>query len=282
VIVFAALVLAQIAAPYPPTGKLVDAGGYRVHLNCTGEGNPTVIVTGAGFSFDWILVQPEVAKFTRVCTYDPAGTAWSDPGPGPDCADRVAEIHKVLDNAGFRGPYVLVGLSIGALVARLYAAEYPQDVAGVVIVDHAFLNPVDPSPPIAISAPGLDSPPILIHQEPIVLTTEDISLFNHLPARDRELHWWAESLHPVHPTVETAEACTTEVEKLPNPLTNLPLIVVSTGNDSHNYLALQAKLLALSHNSRQLIAEKSFHAVEIDQPEVVVTAIRQVVETVRK
>jgi len=280
-VAFLLFMLAQIAAP-PPTGKLVDAGGYRVHLNCTGERNPTVIVTGGGFSFDWSLVQPEVAKFARICTYDPAGTAWSDPGPGPDCKDRVAEIHKVLASAGEKGPYVLVGLSVGALVARLDAAEYPREVAGMVIIDHAFLNPVDPTPPKAISAPGLDSPPVLIHQEPIVLTTEDTSFFNHLPARDRELHRWAESLHPVRPTLETAEACSAAVERLSNALTNLPLIVVSTGNDSPNYLSLQRKLLALSRHSRQLIAEKSFHSVQIDQPEVVIRAIREVVEAARK
>ncbi len=68
------------SAPYPPPGKLIDVGGHRVHLYCIGDGSPTVMIVGAGFSFDWGLVQPEAAKFTRVCTYDPSGWAWSEAG----------------------------------------------------------------------------------------------------------------------------------------------------------------------------------------------------------
>ena len=273
---------AAAAQTPPPLGQLVDVGGYRVHLYCTGEGSPTVIITGAGFSFDWALVQPEVAKFTRVCTYDPSGTAWSDPGPGATCPQRVAELHQLLKNANVDGPYVLTGLSIGALIARFYSHRFPHDVAGMVIVDHAFLHPVDEAAKHStISAPGVDTPPVLIHQEPIVFSVEEVSNFNNLPARSRQLHRWAMSLHPALPSYELAEQCSTEVdaaEKRPDPLGNLPLVVVSTANDSPNYPKLQAKLLRLSHNSKQLIAEHSFHAVEIDQPDVVVTAIRQVVD----
>src|SRR5579871_670286 len=86
----------QAPAPFPPLGRLIDLGGDRVHLFCSGQGTPAVLIVGAGFSFDWDLVQSQVAKFTRVCTYDPSGTAWSDPGPGPDCSDRVSEIHRLL------------------------------------------------------------------------------------------------------------------------------------------------------------------------------------------
>ena len=270
-----------------PLGKLVDAGGYRVHLYCTGAGSPTVMIVGAGFSFDWGLVQPEIAKFTRVCTYDPAGTAWSDPGPELTCLNRVSEIHSLLKNAGNEGPYVLVGLSIGGLVARLYASQHRNEVAGMVIVDHAFLNPVDDSPPRVSqpSNPGF-TPPVLLSKTPIDATVEDISNFNNLPERYRELHRWAAALNPAMPTAGTAEKCIAQVEAATqgraDALGNLPLIVVSTANDSPNYAKLQARLLALSHNSKQLIAEKSFHSVEIDQPEVVISAIRQVIEARRK
>jgi pimeloyl-ACP methyl ester carboxylesterase len=280
--------LAAVAQKSPaPPGVLVDVGGYRVHLYCTGEAAPTVMIAGAGFSFDWALVQPEVAKFSRVCTYDPAGFAWSDAGPGPGCAGRVDEIHKLLQHAGVNGPYVLTGLSIGGLVARLYAARYPGDVAGMVIVDHAFLNlggetPVNTS----TSRPGLDSPPVLISQTPIVLSVEDISHFENLPARTRDLHRWAMSLHPGLPTVETAEGCMADVDAatrdLAQPLGDMPLAVVSTANASPNYPKLQAMLLGLSRNSKQFLAEKSLHAVEIDQPDVVIRAIREVVDAVRK
>src|SRR5258708_11038720 len=103
---FQIVTLAQTAstpknAPLP-LGKLVDVGGYRVHLYCAGTGSPTVMIVGAGFSFDWALVQPEVAKFTRVCTYDVSGTAWSDAGPALTCAERIYEVHKVLGKTGER------------------------------------------------------------------------------------------------------------------------------------------------------------------------------------
>jgi pimeloyl-ACP methyl ester carboxylesterase len=274
------LLAALFFLPLAP-GKLIDAGGYRVHLYCTGEGNPTVMIVGAGFSTDWGLVQPEIAKFTRVCTYDPRGMAWSDPAPAAEtgCSGRVAEIHAVLKNAGISGPRVLVGLSVGALVARLYAQRYPEEVTGMVIVDHAFLDPVD-QPSHIQSTPGLDSPPVLISQTPIEYTMEEISDFNHLPLRNRLLHRWAMSLHPNMPSVEMARACVEEIAG--KTLGDLPLTVVSTGNTSPNYAKLQSQLMSLSRNSKQLMAEKSFHAVQIDQPEIVVEAIRQMVEAVRK
>jgi pimeloyl-ACP methyl ester carboxylesterase len=245
------------------------------------------VIVGAGFSFDWGLVQPEVAKFARVCTYDVSGTAWSDPGPPLTCSARVNEVHTLLQQAGIEGPYVLVGLSVGALVARLYASLYPGEVAGVVMVDHAFIDAGGDAPSGNSSAPsgaGLDSLPVLIHRTPIVLTVEDTSNFSRLPERIQKLHRWAESLKPVRPTVETAEDCLSQLEsgdrKL-RPLGNLPLVVVSTGNQHPNYKKLQTGPLSLSSRSEQLIAARSFHSVEIDQPEVVVDAIGLVVQGVR-
>ena len=263
----------------PPLGELIDVGGYRVHLYCTGTGSPTVMIVGAGFSFDWGLVQPEVARFTRVCTFDPSGTAWSDPGPELTCPNRVSEIHQLLKNARIEGPYVLVGLSIGAVVARLYASQFPTEVAGMVVVDHAFLNPVDDSAPRArpTPQPGF-TPPVLLSRTPIEATVEDISNFSNLPERNRELHRWAAALNPVLPTAQTAEKCIAQVEAAVA-LGNLPLVVVSTANNSPNYAKLQAKLLALSRNSKQLIAAKSLHAVEIDQPEVIVAAIQLLIDS---
>jgi len=79
-----------------PTGRLVDVGGYRLHLNCTGTGNPTVMIVCAAFSFDRALVQEDVAKFATVCTYDVSGTAWSDPGPKLDCRERVYQVHELM------------------------------------------------------------------------------------------------------------------------------------------------------------------------------------------
>jgi pimeloyl-ACP methyl ester carboxylesterase len=275
----------QTAFPYVPPGKLIDLGGYRVHLHCTGAEQPTVMIVGAGFSFDWELVQTKVEKFARVCTYDPAGTVWSDPGSGTGCRERVDQIDSLLRAAGVKGPYIAVGLSIGALVARLYAAEHRDDVAGMVIIDHAFL-PDDP-PSVggtSASSSGLNSPPVLIDKTPIVFTVEDDPAFSRLPKRIQEMHRKADSLDPALPTLQEADECLREVEaaeKGLHPLGSVPLVVVSTENDSPGYSRLQSKLLSLSERSRQIMARESFHSVEISEPEVAAEAIRQAVEAAR-
>src|SRR5207302_680808 len=108
------------SAPNPP-GKLVDLGGHKLHVNCAGKGNPTVVIeNGLGdFSFDWILVQNKVAAFTRICSYDRAGYAWSEPGPKPRTfAQLNMELRDALANLHEPGPYDLVGHSYGGLVNR--------------------------------------------------------------------------------------------------------------------------------------------------------------------
>jgi hypothetical protein len=117
--------LAAQAAPSPP-GSLVDVGGYRVHLNCVGTGRPTVVIVGSGYSIDWTLVQGPVSSFTRVCTYDPSGSAWSDRGPETTCDSRVSELHRVLHKGGVDDPIVLTGHSIGAVWAELKAESARQ------------------------------------------------------------------------------------------------------------------------------------------------------------
>ena len=121
------------AARYPAPGKLVDIGGYQLHINCTGTGSPTVILDAGlgGTSLDWSKVQPAVARFTRVCSYDRAGYGWSQTGPGPRTSQQiVTELHALLAQAKINGPYVLVGHSAGGLNMRLYAYRYPAEVVG--------------------------------------------------------------------------------------------------------------------------------------------------------
>lgn len=126
---------------YPPPGQLVDVGGYRLHLFCTGiqiGGSPTVVLDASfpGTVSTWAWVQPDVARATRVCAYDRAGLGWSDRGLEPrDAVHHAQELHTLLQNAGIPGPYVLVGHSLGGLSVRLYADRYPDEVAGMVLIE---------------------------------------------------------------------------------------------------------------------------------------------------
>jgi pimeloyl-ACP methyl ester carboxylesterase len=123
----------------PAPGEMVSVGNHKLHINCIGQGSPTVITeSGAsGTSIEWSAwVQPLVAKATRVCAYECAGLGWSEGGPESRDARQIAsELHTLLANADIRGPYVLVGHSVGGHYARVYADRYPEEVAGMVLVD---------------------------------------------------------------------------------------------------------------------------------------------------
>ncbi len=243
--------------PPAPLGKLVDVGGYRVHLYCTGTGSPTVVIVGAGFSFNWGLVQPEVAKFTQVCSYDHSGIGWSESGPKDSCSLRVSEVHTALKKVGITGPYVLVGHSLGGLVARVYAGQYPDEVAGMVFVDHAaqFGLMLGPPPPGDGKVPP-GSPPPMPPRRLLAPSggggIESDPNFSKLSSRDRELHLWAMSQtrnqmalqanHEMMPEcVAKADAIAKEHS---HALGDKPLIDVSTDEDRNpDYVKLQTELL---------------------------------------
>ena len=127
-----------------PPGSLIDVGGPKLHIACAGEGTPTVILEAAlgASSVSWSLVQPEVARLTRVCSYDRAGFGWSGAGPLPRTGRRIAsERHVLLERAGVAPLYLLVGHSFGGIVMRVFARDYRSEVAGIVFVDTA--HPVD-------------------------------------------------------------------------------------------------------------------------------------------
>ena len=137
-------------AATPPPGHLVDIGGYRLHLWCTGDGAPAVILdTGlGGSSADWGFVQPDVARFTRVCSYDRAGMGYSDPGPSPRTARRIAsELAELLVRSGIGGPVVLVGASIAGFDVRVFASDHPERAAGLVLVDASHEDQAHEVPP---------------------------------------------------------------------------------------------------------------------------------------
>src|SRR6476661_2779637 len=211
-----------LAAAPPPTGKLVDVGGHRLHVRCSGAGSPVVAVeNGLGdFSFDWVLVQQRVEKVTRICTYDRGGYAWSDPGPKPRTfAQLNVELKDALEKLGEKPPYVLVGHSFGGPVIRGFAARYPSLVAGMVLVDSVFENQRVPIQGKAVrireGATGKAPPPprenMTEADRPAALRQTDQSpspearkldpLYERLPAEERRLQLWAQAL----PGIDDAE-----------------------------------------------------------------------------
>jgi pimeloyl-ACP methyl ester carboxylesterase len=125
-------------ADLPPPGRLIEVDGYRLHLNCTGTGTPTVILEGGagGGSLNWTWIQREVAATTRVCSYDRPGHAWSDSSETPRDAETVSrELDALLKAAGEKGPFIAVGHSFGGTYARMFADRQGSTVAGLVLVD---------------------------------------------------------------------------------------------------------------------------------------------------
>jgi pimeloyl-ACP methyl ester carboxylesterase len=131
---------------YPQPGKLVDVGGYRLHLHCVGRGPTVVLEYGhQGNYTDWFRVQPQIAEFARVCVYDRGGYGWSDPSPKPRVPTVMAEeLHTLLHVAGEAPPYVLVGHSFGGLNALAFAHKFPDEVAAVVLVDASLPELMSP------------------------------------------------------------------------------------------------------------------------------------------
>ena len=169
-------------------GQLVDVGPYRLHLECTGSRGPTVILEpgGGGSAASMGLIAPAVARDSRVCVYDRAGRGWSDPAASPpDGAQIATDLHTLLDRADVPGPYVLAGHSFGGLYVRTYAAKYPEEVAGLVLVDSTAAN----SNPV--SAPEAGSYSVLKHVSSLVATTSRLGL-GHLIANSRFLGSTAE------------------------------------------------------------------------------------------
>jgi pimeloyl-ACP methyl ester carboxylesterase len=156
---FNAIALHHFRAENPPPGDFYTINGHRMHINCTGSGSPTIILD-AGLGNDaliWGGVQPELAKTTRVCSYDRAGFGWSDALPAPRDADHIAsELHELLLQAKVSGPIVLMGHSIAGLYIRDYATHYPMGIAGLVFVDVS--TPLQDENPV-VKAMNSNGPP---------------------------------------------------------------------------------------------------------------------------
>lgn len=306
-------------APDPP-GMLVDIGGQRLHVACTGHGLPTVLLeSGSGdFSVVWSLVQPGIAAFTRVCSYDRAGYAWSDPGARPRTYWQLAlELHTAAERLHLPPPYVLVGQSYGGLVVRGFADHYRRDVAGMVLVDavHEDQRIVMNNEPVRIRdwARGRPYPsPHIALDTALMRALRDSAFAGRVEPLDPELEklppgakrvWQWAAARPMYRASLSAELDWSPEElarmhqqRLTNraSLGDLPLVVLarSTGDypdgmqisaDSleRERLALQADLAALSNRGRLVVANHSGHNIHLDDPALVIASVHDVVDTVR-
>ncbi len=278
---------------YPPAGQMVDVGGYRLHINCTGAGSPTVVIdAGWGdWSLGWSRVQAGVAPTTQVCTYDRAGTGYSDPGPLPRDATQFAkELHTLLKQAGSPGPYVLAGHSMGGLTVRVFAHEYPAEVAGIVLIDSMSPESAKgPAPAANQQAGPQSSTPSLPSLFARIGLTRLLSGLGPGPGLSPE----AERAYAAFTSTPRAvQAWSDEGRGMPASLAeagavksfgDTPLIVLSRGLDlDPDWQKWQAHLLQLSSNSKGLVADKSAHNIHFDQPEAAVAAIVRMVEQVRR
>lgn len=307
----------DLKAKYPPPGNLVDVGGYRLHIFCEGKGSPTVVFeAGLGDpSLIWELVRPEIAKTTRVCVYDRAGLGWSDPSPKSRTAENIVkELHTLLTGAGIPGPYVLVGHSVGGMYLRLYAHDYPDNVVGIVLVDSAHEEQVSRAPE-AFAELSRQAKPKKIQGLEAYKPFAAIGVFALVPSQvpvDAELPKAAQEAFQALAAKDTGflETVIAEEKAFDESLTqveaahittlgNIPLIVLCHGQFGLNsaetglsseviqqveqgWRQLQTELAALSPQGKLVVAEQSGHYIHLQQPQLVIDAIKQVVAAARK
>jgi len=270
-------------AATPPPGHLVDIGGYRLHLWCTGDGAPAVILdTGlGGSSADWGFVQPDVARFTRVCSYDRAGMGYSDPGPSPRTARRIAsELAELLVRSGIGGPVVLVGASIAGFDVRVFASDHPELAAGLVLVDASHEDQPHEVPQMARFVPLLSTIGAL-RLFGISFGQRIESLAPSVRQFARATSFRAAGNQAAADEIIHIRESASEVRSSRRKLT-IPVLVITGGRGAdENWRQLQRDQASLSERGCLMIAQESGHVVSVDQPEVVVGAIRTVVETAR-
>jgi pimeloyl-ACP methyl ester carboxylesterase len=296
---YQALATARDARTFPPPGQLVDVGGYQLHIHCLGTGTPTVITENGlgGSSPDWGLVQPAVSQTTRICSYDRAGSGWSEASSNPRTSRQIsAELHTLLANAGLSGPFILVGHSAGGMHVQLYAGQYPAEVAGLVLVDPT------PAQAMVHFSPAQQRTVLPnLRQFRLLEVLQFFGVLRLLPLFDDAL------LHSI-PATQQAQmrahrmqsgamaALTSEAAAIAESIQQtaattlspeLPLLILWHGIPSEP-VALEpparAAMEALGEQARNgefIVVEQSGHTIPLAHPELVIDAIERVVAAVR-
>lgn len=283
---------------HPMPGRLVDIGGYKLHIYCTSHGSPTVILeAGMGDSFlSWHKVQPETAKFTRVCSYDRAGLGYSDSSPRPRTSRVfVDELHSLLQHAGITGPLVLVGHSMGGFDVRLYATLYRNEVAGMVLVDSSHPEQQKRLPP-AIN----DMDATWLREQEFFEFTMPFGLPRLLGfcGNDDAVRAADCNFHSLRENVAELKSISQSAAQTANSgsLGDMPLVVLSHDPDmpqpdlpedlvkptDDSWQQMQQELAHLSTRGTQVIAKNSGHYIQLDRPDLVVEAVHSLVNQARQ
>jgi len=299
------LLLAQSVEIGSPPGRLVNIGGRKIHMICTGSGSPTVVLEAGASSFaiDWALVQPEIARTNRVCSYDRAGMGWSDPETGGPRGGVTVDLHTALEAAQEKPPYIMVGASLGGIYVRLFADQYPAEVVGMVLVDPASEDRLFlffEGKPVAIASLTAEQRRSIIPPGPMRVPRRSPQTgvpFDRLPRELYELRIKLDTRLiasvpesvPYEVVVATAEQERASLAKLrerrtaqAHPLGDRPLVVLTRGVDSNQEVRdVHARLAGLSTNSRHTVVTDAGHEIHLFQPGAVIQAIRDVLEASR-
>ncbi|WP_343803273.1 alpha/beta hydrolase [Bacillus carboniphilus] len=288
----------------PILGQMVDMGGHRLHVTDRGEGGQTVVIIhGAGdSSYSWRHIINELSKSNRVITFDRPGMGSSDAGPDPSPEHTVKEVHDLLEKLEVKGPYVLVGHSLGGLISRLYAMEYPDKVAGLVFLDstHEFLID-DVKFKQGFAALGVMLK-ILRGLSPFGVPRFLGNVLGILPMFGSEKSYYRQQISPAEfkqwkemvyqifagkaagaefkmasAHIEVAASCLKNCKEKPQ-FGNLPIAVVNNPGFGDNWTEMQKELASRSTNHFHKISDRKGHSLQMPRPEYALEAIHHVVE----
>jgi pimeloyl-ACP methyl ester carboxylesterase len=279
---------------YPPPGGLFDVGGYKLHIDCVGQGPTVVLESGlGGWSIDWAGVQDEISRFARVCSYDRAGMGWSDRAPARAVsrAGTARALRTLLRKAGLPGPFILVGHSIGGIYTREFVARYPGEVAGLVFVDssHEEMGSRMPKAERRSQTRRLMALRFFRFLTPFgaqfVTRTAAANTSEVAASVRREARAIGYRSQGYFAMYDEASSLLREDERGTlrlRPIPPVPVVVLTAdenlkGKNGRVWAALQAELASLSPAGRQQVAQGSGHFIQHDRLDLVVAAVREVV-----